>query len=199
VAGDGRLAGHRPLAAGFVLPEAGLAVVTESELYAATARSRTRRDSRKAATMEGWLRDLSELKPGDPVVHSSHGIGRYMGLVHMDLGEGQTEFLHLEYANGDKLYVPVSQLHVITRYAGADPEAVHLHTLGSGQWEKAKKKAAQQVRDTAAELLALYAQRAARKGHQFDFKQHDLEAFADGFGFEETPTRWPPSRPWWPT
>ncbi|WP_374263103.1 transcription-repair coupling factor [Zoogloea sp.] len=188
VAGDARLAlGTGPLAAGFVLPGPGLAFVTESELYAATARNRTRRDSRKAATVEGWLRDLSELKPGDPVVHSSHGIGRYMGLVHMDLGEGQTEFLHLEYANGDKLYVPVSQLHVITRYAGADPEAVHLHTLGSGQWEKAKKKAAQQVRDTAAELLALYAQRAARKGHQFDFKQHDLEAFADGFGFEETP------------
>ncbi|WP_298625497.1 transcription-repair coupling factor [uncultured Zoogloea sp.] len=186
--GDAKLAlGVGPLAAGFVVPDAGIAVVTESELYAATARTRTRRDSRKAATMEGWLRDLSELKPGDPVVHSSHGIGRYMGLVHMDLGEGQTEFLHLEYANGDKLYVPVSQLHVITRYAGADPEAVHLHTLGSGQWEKAKKKAAQQVRDTAAELLALYAQRAARKGHQFDFKQHDLEAFADGFGFEETP------------
>ncbi len=188
LASDARLAlGTGPLAAGFVLPEAGFAVVTESELYAATARTRTRRDSRKAATMEGWLRDLSELKPNDPVVHSSHGIGRYMGLVHMDLGEGDTEFLHLEYANGDKLYVPVSQLHVITRYAGADPEAVHLHTLGSGQWEKAKKKAAQQVRDTAAELLALYAQRAARKGHQFDFKQHDLEAFADGFGFEETP------------
>ncbi len=188
LAGGAKLAlGTGPLAAGFVLPNASLAVVTESELYAATARTRSRRDSRKAATMEGWLRDLSELKPGDPVVHSSHGIGRYMGLVHMDLGEGQTEFLHLEYANGDKLYVPVSQLHVITRYAGADPEAVHLHTLGSGQWEKAKKKAAQQVRDTAAELLALYAQRAARKGHQFDFKQHDLEAFADGFGFEETP------------
>jgi len=188
VSGSARLAlGAGPLAGGFILEEAGLAVVTESELYAATARTRTRRDSRKAATVEGWLKDLSELKPGDPVVHSSHGIGRYMGLVHMDLGEGQTEFLHLEYANGDKLYVPVSQLHVITRYAGADPEAVHLHTLGSGQWEKAKKKAAQQVRDTAAELLALYAQRAARKGHKFDFKQHDLEAFADGFGFEETP------------
>ncbi|MDD2670130.1 transcription-repair coupling factor, partial [Zoogloea sp.] len=186
--GDARLAlGTGPLAAGFVLPEAGLAVITESELYAATARTRTRRDSRKAATMEGWLRDLSELKPNDPVVHSSHGIGRYIGLVHMDLGEGDTEFLHLEYANEDKLYVPVSQLHVITRYAGADPEAVHLHTLGSGQWEKAKKKAAQQVRDTAAELLALYATRAARKGHAFDFKQHDLEAFSDGFGFEETP------------
>ncbi len=188
VAGGERFAlGVGPLANGFVLPAAGLALITETELYAATARTRSRRDNRKAATMEGWLRDLSELKPGDPVVHVSHGIGRYMGLVHMDLGEGDTEFLHLEYANGDKLYVPVSQLHVITRYAGADPEAVELHRLGSGQWEKAKKKAAMQVRDTAAELLALYAQRAARPGHRFDFRQHDLEAFAEGFGFETTP------------
>ncbi|HRP74081.1 MAG TPA: transcription-repair coupling factor [Rhodocyclaceae bacterium] len=176
-----------PLTNGFVLPEAKLAIVTESELYALTARTRSRRDSRKAATMEGWLRDLSELKPGDPVVHVSHGIGRYMGLVHMDLGEGDTEFLHLEYANADKLYVPVSQLHVLTRYAGADPEAISLHRLGSGQWEKAKKRAAIQVHDTAAELLALYAQRAARPGHRFDFKQHDLDAFAEGFGFETTP------------
>ncbi|MCE1186086.1 MAG: transcription-repair coupling factor [Rhodocyclales bacterium] len=188
VAGDAPLAlATGPLGGGFILPEAGLAVVTESELYAATARTRQKRDNRKAASVEGWLRDLSELKPGDPVVHASHGIGRYMGLVHMNLGEGDAEFLHLEYANGDKLYVPVSQLHVITRYAGADPEGVSLHALGSGQWEKARKKAAMQVRDTAAELLALYAQRAARKGHAFDFKQHDLEAFADGFGFEETP------------
>src|SRR5574337_737719 len=176
-----------PLAAGFVLDDPGLAVITESELYAATTRTRARRDARKAATMEGWLRDLSERKPGDPVVHESHGIGRYLGLIHMDLGEGQTEFLDLEYANGDKLYVPVAQLHVISRYAGADPEAVELHRLGSGQWEKAKKKAAMQVRDTAAELLALYAQRAARPGHRFDFKQHDLDAFAEGFGFETTP------------
>ena len=179
--------GVAPLANGFVLPRARLAVVTETELYAATARTRARRDSRKAATMEGWLRDLSELKVGDPVVHVSHGIGRYLGLLHMNLGEGDTEFLHLEYNGGDKLYVPVSQLHVITRYAGADPEAVELHRLGSGQWEKAKKKAAMQVRDTAAELLALYAQRAARPGHRFDFQQHDLEAFAEGFGFETTP------------
>ncbi|WP_041657326.1 transcription-repair coupling factor [Azoarcus sp. KH32C] len=179
--------GVGPLVGGFMLPDAKIAIVTESELYAATARTRARRDTRKAATMEGWLRDLSELKPGDPVVHVSHGIGRYIGLIHMDLGEGQTEFLHLEYANGDKLYVPVAQLHVITRYAGADPEAVELHRLGSGQWEKAKKKAAMQVRDTAAELLALYAQRAARPGHRFDFKQHDLDAFAEGFGFETTP------------
>ncbi|MGL1833776.1 transcription-repair coupling factor [Rhodocyclaceae bacterium SMB388] len=176
-----------PLATGFQLPAAKLAIITETELYALTARARARRDNRKAATMEGWLRDLSELKPGDPVVHVSHGVGRYIGLIHMDLGEGDTEFLHLEYANGDKLYVPVAQLHVITRYAGADPEAVGLHRLGSGQWEKAKKKAALQVRDTAAELLALYAKRATRPGHRFDFKQHDLEAFAEGFGFETTP------------
>ena len=188
VAGDAVLGlAVGPLAAGFMLPAARLAVVTEAELYAATARTRGRRDNRRASTMEGWLRDLSELKPGDPVVHVSHGIGRYIGLIHMDLGEGDTEFLHLEYNGGDKLYVPVAQLHVITRYAGADPEAVDLHRLGSGQWEKAKRKAAQQVRDTAAELLALYAQRAARAGHRFDFKQHDLDAFAEGFGFETTP------------
>ncbi len=179
--------GVSPLLNGFMLPAAHIAVVTEAELYAATARPRGRRESRKAATVEGWLRDLSELKPGDPVVHVSHGIGRYTGLVHMDLGEGDTEFLHLEYANGDKLYVPVSQLHMITRYAGADPEAVTPHRLGSGQWEKAKRRAAQQVRDTAAELLVLYAQRESRPGHRFDFKQHDLEAFAEGFGFETTP------------
>ncbi|PLK48238.1 transcription-repair coupling factor [Uliginosibacterium sp. TH139] len=176
-----------PLSAGFVLPGANIAILTENELYAAQARPRGRgRDARKS-TVEGWLKDLSELKIGDPVVHQSHGIGRYLGLVHMDMGEGDTEFLHLEYAEDTKLYVPVSQLHVITRYAGADPENIALHKLGSGQWEKAKRKAAQQVRDTAAELLVLYAKRAARPGHKFDFKQHDLEAFAEGFGFEETP------------
>ncbi len=175
-----------PLGQGFVLPEANIAVITETELYAGTVR-RSVREAKKAATLEGWLRDLSELKVGDPVVHISHGIGRYLGLIHMNLGEGETEFLHLEYEGGDKLYVPVSQLHVITRYGGVDPEAANLHRLGSGQWEKAKKKAAMQVRDTAAELLALYAQRAARPGHRFDFRQHDLEVFADGFGFETTP------------
>ncbi|MBR0565257.1 transcription-repair coupling factor [Azoarcus sp. L1K30] len=185
---DARLAlGTAPLGAGFILPGARIAIITETELYAATARTRARRDNRKAATMEGWLRDLSELKVGDPVVHVSHGIGRYLGLLHMNLGEGDTEFLHLEYNGGDKLYVPVSQLHVITRYAGADPENLELHRLGSGQWDKAKKKAAMQVRDTAAELLSLYAQRAARPGHRFDFRQHDLDAFTEAFGFETTP------------
>jgi transcription-repair coupling factor (superfamily II helicase) len=179
--------GVGPLSAGFALPSANIAILTENELYASKARPRGRaRDARKNS-VEGWLKDLSELKVGDPIVHASHGIGRYLGLVYMDLGEGDTEFLHLEYAEDTKLYVPVSQLHVITRYAGADPENIALHKLGSGQWEKAKRKAAQQVRDTAAELLVLYAKRAARPGHKFDFKQHDLEAFAEGFGFEETP------------
>jgi transcription-repair coupling factor (superfamily II helicase) len=186
LAGEARLSlAHAPISGGFRLDD--FAVVTENELYAATARPRHKRGDARRANLEGWLRDLSELKIGDPVVHENHGIGRYLGLVHMDLGNGEEEFLHLEYANDAKLYVPVSQLEVISRYSGADPEAVHLHTLGSGQWDKAKKKAAEQVRDTAAELLHLYAQRAARKGHEFSFKTHDLEAFAAGFGFEETP------------
>jgi transcription-repair coupling factor (superfamily II helicase) len=188
VDGDARLMlAAGPLSGGFMIPSAGLAVITENELYAATARPRGKRGESRRSSLEGWLRDLSELKIGDPVVHENHGIGRYLGLVHFDYGDGDTEFLHLEYAEGATLYVPVAQLHVISRYSGADPEAVQLHTLGSGQWEKAKKKAALQVRDTAAELLTLYAQRAARQGHRFEFKTHDLEAFADGFGFEETP------------
>ena len=176
---------HAPLSGGFLGD--GFAIITENELYAATARPRHKRSDARRANLEGWLRDLSELKIGDPVVHENHGIGRYLGLVHMDLGNGNEEFLHLEYANEAKLYVPVAQLEVISRYSGIDPEAVQLHTLGSGQWDKAKKKAAEQVRDTAAELLHLYALRAARKGHEFQFKIQDLEAFASGFGFEETP------------
>ncbi|MCF8178102.1 MAG: transcription-repair coupling factor [Sulfuritalea sp.] len=182
--------GVGPLSGGFLLDgpkQHPLAIITENELYAATARPRGRRSDPRRANLEGWLRDLSELKVGDPVVHESHGIGRYLGLIHMDFGEGDTEFLHLEYAEGAKLYVPVASLQLISRYSGADPDSVHLHTLGSGQWEKAKKKAAEQVHDTAAELLDLYARRNAREGHAFNFKQHDLEAFADGFGFEETP------------
>ncbi|HTP61186.1 MAG TPA: transcription-repair coupling factor [Burkholderiales bacterium] len=175
-----------PLSNGFIVPAEGWAVVTEAELYAGTAR-RKARGAKQQSNVEGMLRDLSELKVGDPVVHVQHGIGRYGGLVNLDLGEGMTEFLLLEYGGGDKLYVPVSQLEVISRYSGAQPEEAPLHKLGSGQWDKARARAAKQVRDTAAELLELYAKRAAREGHAFGVKQHDLEAFADGFGFEETP------------
>ncbi len=184
---EGFVIGVAPLSNGFSVPAEGWCIVTESELYASTVRQRSARTDSGKSSVEGMLRDLSELKIGDPVVHSQHGIGRYVGLISLDLGEGVTEFLHLEYDGGDKLYVPVAQLSVVSRYSGAQPDAAPLHKLGSGQWDKAKRKAAQQVRDTAAELLALYAKRAARKGHAFAIKSHDMEAFADGFGFEETP------------
>jgi transcription-repair coupling factor (superfamily II helicase) len=174
-----------PLSNGFSVAAEGWAVVTEAELYAGTVR-RKGRGPKTQTSVEGMLRDLSELKVGDPVVHAQHGIGRYGGLVNLDLGEGMTEFLLLQYDGGDKLYVPVSQLEVISRYSGAQPEEAPLHKLGSGQWDKARMRAAKQVRDTAAELLDLYAKRAAREGHAFSVTQRDLEAFADGFGFEET-------------
>src|SRR5688500_1894175 len=175
-----------PLSQGFILPAEGWAVLTEAELYAGVVRRRGR-GADKRSSVEGMLRDLSELKIGEPVVHEQHGIGRYQGLFTLDLEDGKSEFLLLEYEGGDKLYVPVSQLGSIGRYSGAQPEEAPLHKLGSGQWEKAKARAAKQVRDTAAELLALYAKRASRHGHAFGIRQHDLEAFAGGFGFEETP------------
>jgi transcription-repair coupling factor (superfamily II helicase) len=178
--------GVAPLAHGFAVPTEGWAIITEAELYAGVVRRRSRA-AEKRSSVEGMLRDLSELKIGDPVVHEEHGIGRYQGLVTLDLEDGKAEFLLLEYEGGDKLYVPVSQLGVIGRYSGAQPEEAPLHKLGSGQWDKAKARAAKQVRDTAAELLALYAKRASRHGHAFGIRQHDLEAFAAGFGFEETP------------
>ena len=181
--------GVAPLHAGFELytDEGNLAFITETELYAGSGRRVGKKKQEGVTQVESMVRDLSELKIGDPVVHINHGIGRYMGLTSMDLGEGETEFLHLEYAKDTKLYVPVSQLHVISRYSGASPEDAPLHSLGSGQWEKAKKRAADQVRDTAAELLNLYARRALRQGHAFEYSSHDYERFADSFGFDETP------------
>jgi transcription-repair coupling factor (superfamily II helicase) len=176
-----------PLSTGFIDTESGLAVLTETELYARSPATRRARDGRRASTAEGLLKDLTELKVGDPVVHAQHGIGRYLGLTGMDLGVGTEEFLTLEFAGGDKLYVPVAQLQLIARYLGGDPDTVPLHRLGSGQWEKAKRRAMEKARDTAAELLNLYAQRAARQGHAFPIVEHDLEAFAEGFGFDETP------------
>ena len=173
-----------PLHAGFIAPDKRIAIITENELYPSQVRTHATRERRIAA--EGMLRDLSEVKVGDPVVHSQHGIGRYLGLATMDLGDGETEFLTLEYDAGDKLYVPVSQLAVISRYSGASEEGAPLHKLGSGQWEKARRRAAAQVRDTAAELLNLYAQRALRQGYSFKLKAHDYEAFREGFPFEET-------------
>jgi transcription-repair coupling factor (superfamily II helicase) len=184
--GDARvMLGVASLHGGFVADK--FCIITEAELYAATVRQQRRREKEKSRNTEGMLKDLSELREQDPVVHEQHGVGRYKGLVNLDFGEGETEFLLLEYAGDDKLYVPVSQLFLISRYSGGPPESAPLHRLGSGQWEKAKKKALKQIRDTAAELLNLYAQRAARKGHAFTLTLQDYEAFAEGFPFEETP------------
>ncbi|QWD78990.1 transcription-repair coupling factor [Polynucleobacter sp. MWH-Spelu-300-X4] len=177
---------HSAIHDGFVSKAAQIAIITESELFAASARTRRKGKDKEASNVDTLVRDLSELKVGDPVVHAEHGIGRYQGLILLDVGNGEEEFLHLLYAHAATLYVPVQQLQLISRYAGADPDSAPLHQLGSGQWEKAKRKAAQQIRDTAAELLNLYAARALRQGHAFEFSAHDYEAFSESFGFEET-------------
>ena len=170
-----------------VAAQSAIAVITESDLYQYVARSRVHNRRKKhAAVSDGLLRDLAEINIGDPVVHEEHGIGRYMGLVTMDLGGETNEMMLLEYAGEAQLYVPVSQLHLISRYSGQAHENVALHKLGSGAWNKAKRKAAEKARDTAAELLNLYAQRAAQSGHKFEINELDYQAFADGFGYEET-------------
>ena len=180
-----------PLAEGFFWhePEDGKAIqfITETELFATSPTARRRRKQEQVSDVNALIKDLSELKVSDPVVHANHGIGRYVGLMNIDLGDGPSEFLHLEYADKAALYVPVAQLHLISRYTGVSAEEAPLHKLGSGQWEKARRKAAEQVRDTAAELLNLYARRAAREGYAFRYSPHDYEAFAASFGFEETP------------
>jgi transcription-repair coupling factor (superfamily II helicase) len=192
-AGDEKVAiTAAPLAAGFAWHEPAqgrlLEFLTETELFAAAGGgARRRRKQEQVSNVDALIKDLSELKVGDPVVHANHGIGRYQGLLNIDLGDGPSEFLHLEYADKATLYVPVSQLQLISRYTGVSADEAPLHKLGSNQWDKAKRKAAEQVRDTAAELLNLYARRAAREGYAFRFAPHDYEAFAASFGFEETP------------
>ena len=181
------------LTSGFAWIAGGIHFVTETELFAAGPTTRRRKKQEQVSDVDALIKDLSELNVGDPVVHSQHGIGRYRGLINMDLGEKNPdgspalqEFLHLEYAQDAVLYVPVSQLQLISRYTGVSADEAPLHRLGSGQWEKAKRKAAEQVRDAAAELLNIYARRAAREGHAFRYSPHDYETFANDFGFEET-------------
>ncbi|HID7680473.1 TPA: transcription-repair coupling factor [Neisseria meningitidis] len=170
-----------------VADQSAIAVITESDLYQYVARSRIHNRRKKhAAVSDDLLRDLAEINIGDPVVHEEHGIGRYMGLITMNLGGETNEMMLLEYAGEAQLYVPVSQLHLISRYSGQAHENIALHKLGSGAWNKAKRKAAEKARDTAAELLNLYARRAAQSGHKFEINELDYQAFADGFGYEET-------------
>jgi len=177
-----------PLEQGLLIKNPAIAVISETELFGERVAQRRLRKHKKAQRdTDTIIRDLTELSLEDPVVHEEYGVGRYKGLLSLDRGEIEAEFLCLEYAKQEKLYVPVGHLHLINRFTGADPEHAPLHRLGSGQWEKARRKASQQITDVATELLDIYAQRAARKGHIFQRDETAYESFAQAFPFEETP------------
>ncbi|MEX1034170.1 MAG: transcription-repair coupling factor [Cellvibrionaceae bacterium] len=175
-----------PVDRGILLPGAGIALITEGELFGNQVQQRRRRRQSQESA-DQVVKNLTELSAGAPVVHVDHGVGRYRGLQIIEV-EGQPhEFLILEYANDDKLFVPVANLEVISRYAGADEESAPLHKLGGEQWQKAKRKAAGKVRDVAAELLDIYARRAAKPGYSYRNPHEAYEKFAQAFPFEETP------------
>ena len=170
---------------GLTLEKPALEILTESQLFGDRARQerRRRRAERDPAKI---LKELSDLRIGAPVVHETYGVGRYVGLQTMDIAGYTGEFLVLEYAEGDKLYVPVQSLHLVSRYTGAPAETAPLHKLGGDQWQKARRKAAQRIRDVAAELLDLYSRRAARQGTRMLAGEAEYRAFQAGFPFEET-------------
>jgi len=174
---------------GFALTKPAITVLTERELFGERVRSERDRKRRRgtARDPESIIRDLTELSLGAPIVHVDHGVGRYHGLISMDVGGMDGEFLTIEYAKGDKLYVPVAQLGLVSRYSGTAPELAPLHSLGGDAWERARKKAAEKVRDVAAELLAIYAQREARGGESMPIDRQLVEEFGSTFPFEETP------------
>jgi len=179
-----------PLERGLVIeiPEnRSLAVLSETQLFGERVAQRRLRKKTTVRDADAVIRSFTELHIGSPVVHEEYGIGRYQGLMTLDIDGIMAEFLHLEYVDHNKLYVPVASLHLISRFTGVDPEHAPLHRLGSGQWEKAKRKAAQQVHDVAVELLDIYAQRATRQGHAFKQDIESYRAFAQAFPFEETP------------
>ena len=175
-----------PLEDGFALDDPRIAILTERQLFPERATQAHRR-KRTGREPEAIIRDLGELTEGAPIVHEDHGVGRYRGLIAMDVGGMPGEFLEIEYAKGDRLYVPVAQLHLISRYSGASPETAPLHSLGGEAWAKAKKRAAEKVRDVAAELLEIQARRQARAGLALHVDRPMYEPFAAGFPFEETP------------
>ncbi len=180
------------LSAGFIFQAKGsakknaIALITEAELLGDRVRQTRRRNKQQEIQNDAIFKNLAELSIGQPVVHIDHGIGRYMGLQTIENSGITTEFLVLSYAKEAKLYVPVASLHLISRYSGADAEHAPLHKLGNDTWSKAKQKAAEKVRDVAAELLDIYAKRASNHGYSFKRDKDDYRAFADSFGFEET-------------
>ncbi len=163
-----------------------IALISESQLYGQQVMQRRRRKA-KSQDRDAIINSLAELQIGAPVVHEDNGVGRYLGLETITLEDETTEFLALEYAGGDKLFVPVASLHLISRYTGSNPDTAPLHKLGSGQWEKAKRRAREKIRDVAAELLEIYAQREAQQGFVYRFDEQHYHTFVSGFPFEETP------------
>lgn len=172
---------------GLRLPSDNLEVIAEPQWHGERATQKRRRATSLARDPAAIIRSLAELKVGDPVVHEEHGVGRYLGLQTIDVGDGPCEFLTIEYADGDKLYVPVLSLHLVSRYTGTDPEHAPLHKLGGDAWEKARRQALQKAHDAAVELLEVQALRAARQGHAFRGRDARYETFTEAFPFEETP------------
>ena len=170
---------------GLLLPSRSLALVAEDQLFGERARQERRR-RRVERDPEAILRELATLSPGAPVVHEEYGVGRYRGLKVMQVAGNPAEFLVIEYAGGDLLYVPVHALGLVTRYTGGSPDAAPWHKLGTEQWARARRRAAERVRDVAAELLDLYSRRAAREGRPVAFDENAYRAFEAAFPFEET-------------
>ncbi len=170
---------------GFSLTENNITLISENQLF---GQQQYQTSSKKQQTInpDTIIRNLAELKPGDAVVHAEQGIGRYIGLQTLSTGEIEAEYLTLEYAGGDKLYVPVHMLQLVSRYTGAGGSSTPLHKLGSEQWQKARKKAAERVRDVAAELLDLHARRAAKPGFAYPFNAEEYAQFAEAFPFQTT-------------
>lgn len=166
--------------------DANLWFITESELLGAKIAQRRRSDKRQAQSADAMIKNLAELTVGQPVVHLEHGVGRYQGLTTINAAGTDTEFVSIEYAQKSKLFVPVASLHLISRYSGGETDSAPLNKLGNDTWEKAKRRAAEKVRDVAAELLAVYAKRESKPGYAFQINEADHARFADGFGFTET-------------
>ncbi len=175
---------YGPLESGLNLDQ--LSIITEAELWGETL-VRQRKTTRRTLDVDTIVQDLSELHIGSAVVHIEFGVGRYLGLQHLDYDRQTNEFLALEYAGGDKIYVPVTDLNKISRYTGLDPDHAPLHKLGTGQWQKEKKKAQEKIHDAAVELLEIYTQREAQEGFSYAKPDNDYQTFAAAFPFEETP------------